>query len=153
MTEHPTARDLARRSQAAVRAKDRAGWLSLFAPDAVVADPVGPSPLDPAGSGHHGLAEIAAFYDAVIAPNEAISIEIERSYLCGDEVADVGIIRTTLPGGSHVVVVRGVYTYRTDRRGLITALRAYWEFESAEVVTAEAITAAARPGRSRPAST
>ena len=129
----PTARDLARRSQAAVRARDRAGWLSLFAPDAVVADPIGPSPLDPAGHGHHGLHAIAAFYDAVIAPNDEISFEIERSYLCGDEVADVGIIRTTLPGGSHVVVVRGVYTYRTDGRGLITALRAYWEFNSAEV--------------------
>ncbi|MGI9009252.1 MAG: nuclear transport factor 2 family protein [Streptosporangiaceae bacterium] len=130
----PTARDLARRSQDAVRAGDRAGWLSLFAPDAVVADPVGPSPLDPAGNGHQGLAAIAAFYDAVIAPNDQISFEIERSYLCGDEVADVGTIRTTLPGGRHVVVVRGVYTYRTDGRGLITALRAYWEFESADLL-------------------
>ena len=130
----PTARDLARRSQAAVRAKDRAGWLSLFAPDAVVADPVGVSPLDPAGHGHRGPEAIAAFYDAVIAPNEAIDFDIERSYLCGDEVADVGVIRTTLPGGRHVVVVRGVYTYRTDGRGLVTALRAYWEFDSAELL-------------------
>ncbi len=140
MSDHaaggPTARDLARRSQAAVRAKDRAGWLSLFAADAVVADPIGPSPLDPAGHGHRGLDAIAAFYDSVIAPNEAIRFDIERSYLCGDEVADVGIIRTTLPGGNQVVVVRGVYTYRTDGSGLITALRAYWEFDSAELVAA-----------------
>lgn len=41
-----TARDLARRSQAAVGAKDRAAWLGLFTPDAVVQDPVGPSPFD-----------------------------------------------------------------------------------------------------------
>jgi ketosteroid isomerase-like protein len=134
MADHVTARDLARRSQAAVRAKDREAWLSLFAPDAVVADPIGPSPLDPAGDGHHGLAAIAAFYDNVIAPNDQISFEIERSYLCGDEVADVGIIRTTLPGGSHVVVVRGVYTYRSDSNGQLTALRAYWEFEAAEIL-------------------
>lgn len=138
MTERPTARDLARRSQAAVHAKDRGTWLSLFAPDAVVADPVGPSPLDPAGDGHRGLAAIAAFYDAVIAPNDQISFEIERSYLCGDEVADVGIIRTTLPGGTHVVVVRGVYTYRSDREGLLLALRAYWEFDAAEIVPVRA---------------
>ena len=130
---HPTARDLARRSQAAVHAKDREAWLSLFAPDAVVADPVGPSPLDPAGNGHQGLAAIAAFYDTVIAPNEQVSFEIERSYQCGDEVADVGIIRTTLPGGSHVVVVRGVYTYRSDGAGKLAALRAYWEFDAAEI--------------------
>jgi ketosteroid isomerase-like protein len=132
-TGQPTTRELARRSQAAVQAKDRAAWLSLFAVDAVVADPIGPSPLDPAGQGHHGLAAIAAFYDTVIAPNDRISFEIERSYLCGDEVADVGVIRTTLPGGSHVVVVRGVYTYRADGTGKLAALRAYWEFDAAEI--------------------
>jgi steroid delta-isomerase len=119
-----------------VHARDRAAWLGLFAPDAVVADPIGPSPLDPAGNGHRGLDAIAAFYDTVIAPNEQISFEIERSYLCGDEVADVGIIRTTLPGGRHVVVVRGVYTYRDDGTGKLAALRAYWEFEAAEIIEA-----------------
>ncbi|HUJ06597.1 MAG TPA: nuclear transport factor 2 family protein [Streptosporangiaceae bacterium] len=129
-----TARDLARASQAAVHAKDRQAWLDLFAPDAVVADPIGLSPLDPAGNGHRGLAAIAAFYDTVIAPNDQISFEIERSYLCGDEVADVGIIRTALPGGSHVVVVRGVYTYRADGAGRLAALRAYWEFDAAEII-------------------
>jgi steroid delta-isomerase len=133
LADRSTARDLARRSQAAVQAKDRQAWLSLFAPDAVVADPIGPSPLDPGGHGHRGLAAIAAFYDQVIAPNEQISFEIERSYLCGDEVADVGIIRTTLPGGAHVVTVRGVYTYRTDGAGKLAALRAYWEFGAAEI--------------------
>jgi len=133
MTGQPTARDLARRSQAAVRAKDRQAWLALFAPDAVVADPIGQSPLNPAGDGHRGPDAIAAFYDRVIAPNEQITFEIERSYLCGDEVADVGIIRTTLPGGSHEVVVRGVYTYRTDGAGRLAALRAYWEFDAAEI--------------------
>lgn len=132
-----TARDLARRSQAAVHAKDRAAWLGLFADDAVVADPIGPSPLDPAGDGHRGATAIAAFYDKVIAPNEQIAFEIERSYLCGDEVADVGIIRTTLPGGRHIVVVRGVYTYRSDGAGKLASLRAYWEFDAAEVVDAE----------------
>lgn len=134
MAGQRTARDLARASQAAVHAKDRRAWLELFAPDAVVADPIGPSPLDPAGGGHRGPDAIAAFYDTVIAPNDQISFEIERSYLCGDEVADVGTIRTTLPGGSHVVVVRGVYTYRTDGRGRLAALRAYWEFDAAEVI-------------------
>jgi steroid delta-isomerase len=129
----PTARDLARRSQAAIRAKDRAAWLSLFAPDAVVADPVGPSPFDEAGTGHRGSAAIARFYDAVIAPNESITFDIESSYLCGAEVADVGVIRTVLPGGRLVAVVHGVYTYRANGAGQIAALRAFWEFEKAEI--------------------
>lgn|ERR1022692_525046 len=128
-----TVRDLARRSQAAVEAKDRDTWLGLFAPDAIVQDPVGPSPLDPAGGGHRGLAAIAAFYDTVIAPNERITFEIDASYLCGNEVADVGVIRTTLPGGRHIAVVRGVYTYRGDGTGKLAALRAFWEFDAAAV--------------------
>ena len=135
-TDTVTARDLARRSQAAVKAKDRDGWLSLFAADAVVQDPIGPSPFDPTGGGHRGPEAIAAFYDTVIAPNEQITFEIENSYLCGNEVADVGIIRTVLPGGKHVAVVRGVYTYRCNGAGQLLALRAFWEFDKAELVEA-----------------
>lgn len=129
-----TARDLARRSQAAVRAKDRTGWLSLFAPDAIVQDPIGPSPFDQTGAGHRGTAAIAAFYDSVIAPNESITFEIESSYLCGNEVADVGVIRTVLPGGTHAAVVHGVYTYRSNGAGQLAVLRAFWEFDKAEVI-------------------
>jgi ketosteroid isomerase-like protein len=130
-----TARELARRSQAAVAAKDRDAWLSLFAPDAVVQDPIGPSPLDPQGAGHRGQDAIAAFYDNVIAPPERITFEIERSYQCGDEVADVGVIRTTLAGGQHVAVVRGVYTYRSNGDGKLAALRAFWEFDAVELAS------------------
>jgi len=130
------ARELARRSQAAVAAKDRGAWLSLFADDAVVQDPIGPSPLDPGGAGHRGAAAIAAFYDAVIATAERITFEIESSYLCGDEVADVGVIRTLLPGGKQVAVVRGVYTYRSNGDGKLAALRAFWEFDALELADA-----------------
>ena len=77
---------------------------------------------------------IARFYDSVIAPSERITFEIESSYLCGDEVADVGIIRTTIAGGTHMAVVRGVYTYRSDGAGKLAALRAFWEFDALEMV-------------------
>ena len=130
------ARELARRSQAAVAAKDRSAWLALFADDAVVQDPIGPSPLDPGGAGHGGAAAIAAFYDTVIATAERITFEIESSYLCGDEVADVGVIRTVLPGGRQVAVVRGVYTYRSNGDGKLAALRAFWEFDALELTDA-----------------
>lgn len=126
-TTAATVRDLARRSQAAVAAKDRETWLGLFADDAIVEDPVGPSPLDPAGGGHRGASAIAAFYDNVIGRAEQIRFEIERSYLCGDELADVGSIHMTLPGG-FTAVVPGVFTYRGDHTGKICALRAFWEF-------------------------
>ena len=129
-----TARELGIRSRAAVHARDRDTWLNLFADDAVVQDPIGPSPLDPEGKGHHGRDAIAAFYDTVIGPSEAITFEITESYLCGDEVADVGIIRTTLAGGTHQAVVRGVYTYRSNGAGKLAALRAFWEYDALELV-------------------
>ncbi len=135
MTEDAAnARELGIRSRAAVTAGDREGWLGLFAEDAGVQDPIGPSPFDPEGKGHVGRQAIAAFYDTVIAPSEAITFEITESYLCGDEVADVGIIRTTLAGGTHQAVVHGVYTYRSDGAGKLAALRAFWEFDALEMV-------------------
>src|SRR5215472_6925233 len=104
MSEVLNARELGIASRAAVHNRDRDGWLDLFTDDAVVQDPIGPSPFDPEGKGHHGKDAIAAFYDTVIAPSEAIDFEIEESYLAGDEVADVGIIRTTIAGGTHQAV-------------------------------------------------
>jgi steroid delta-isomerase len=129
-----TARELGIRSRAAVGARDRNGWLDLFAEDAIVQDPIGPSPFDPEAKGHRGKEAIAAFYDSVIASSEGIEFEIEQSYLCGDEVADVGIIRTTLAGGTHQAVVRGVYTYRSNGAGKLASLRAFWEFNAVELV-------------------
>ena len=135
MADEPlNARELGMRSRAAVHAKDRDGWLGLFASDAVVQDPIGPSPFDPEGKGHRGHDAIAAFYDTVIASSEAVDFEITHSYLCGDEVADVGIIRTTLAGGNHQAVVHVVMTYRSDGAGKIASLRAYWEFDKLELV-------------------
>jgi ketosteroid isomerase-like protein len=133
VAEPPNARELGIRSRAAVESGDREGWLALFAEDAFVEDPIGPSPFDPEGKGHHGREGIAAFYDNVIAPSEAITFQILHSYLCGDEVADVGIITTTIAGGTHQAVVHGVYTYRTNGAGKLAALRAFWEFDALEM--------------------
>lgn len=119
-------RELSQASMAAVAAKDREGWLALFADDAVVEDPIGPSAFDPEGQGHRGRDAIAAFYDAVIAPNESLTFTIQHSFLCGEEVANVGVIRIGLPGGT-AVELDGVYTYRRSPDGRIAALRAYWE--------------------------
>ena len=121
-----SARDLGRASMAAVEAGDRAAWLELFADDAVVEDPIGPSAFDPEGKGHRGIEAIGAFYDNVIAANESITFTINQSLLCGDEAANVGVIRITFEGGS-AVEVDGVYIYRRSPEGKIASLRAFWE--------------------------
>jgi ketosteroid isomerase-like protein len=124
-----TAQDLGKASMAAVEVHDREAWLALFTEDSVVQDPIGPSVFDPEGKGHRGLEAIAAFYDNVIAANESIKFTIHQSFLCGDEVANVGVIRITFAGGS-AVEVDGVYTYRCSPEGKIAALRAYWEVDA-----------------------
>jgi len=121
-----TARELGQASMAAVETHDRQAWLALFADDAVVEDPVGPSMFDPDGKGHLGHEAIAAFYDNVIAANESIAFTITQSFLCGDEVANVGVIRIAFAGGS-AVDVDGVYTYRMSPEGKIASIRAFWE--------------------------
>ncbi len=126
MTEQ-RAQAASRASMQAVESGDRAGWLALFAPDAVVEDPIGVSTLDPTGLGHCGLDAIGAFYDTVIAPNQ-VRFSITSSYACGDDIANVGTITTTLADGT-VVHTDGVFTYRTNTEGLLIALRAYWQVE------------------------
>lgn len=120
------ARRAAIASMAAVEAADRDGWLALFAPDAIVQDPVGVSPLDPSGEGHRGTDAIAAFYDGVVAHGR-IGFVIRESYVAGNECANVGTITTAFSNGARSIV-EGVYTYRVDDEGRITALRAFWEF-------------------------
>ncbi len=119
------ARELAARSMAAIEAKDRDGWLALFADDGIVEDPIGPSMFDPDGVGHRGPEAIAAFYDSVIAMSDSIRFHVRESYDCGFEVANVGEIHITI--GGKVGICRLVSTYRASPDGKLAALRAYWE--------------------------
>lgn len=122
-----SARAASLRSRAAVHARDRSRWLALFADDAVVADPVGASPLDPAGKGHQGAEARAAFWDTVIAPNP-VAMDVYASNAGGNEVANLLTISTTFPDGARAVV-DVVALYAVDEAGLITSLRAFWEFD------------------------
>jgi steroid delta-isomerase len=126
-TEHP-ARLASQRSIAAVQAKDKDAWLSLFADDGVVQDPVGRSFLDESGEGHRGHAAIGAFFDNNIAPVETIRFELIDSFAAGDEVANVATIHMTLPGGA-TSRCEGVFVYRVREDGKLVSLRAFWEVD------------------------
>lgn len=139
MSEVLTARELGHMSREAVGRGDKDGWLEIFAPDAIVQDPIGPSAFDPSGQGHHGRDAIGKFYDEVIASSEKITFEIISSTLCGDECADVGIIRTWLAGGTHVAIVHCVFTYKSNGQNQLASLRAYWEFDKTELVEASTL--------------
>jgi len=122
--EHP-ARAASQRSMDACHEKDKQAWVDNFADDAIIEDPIGPSPLDPDGKGHRGKAAIASFWDKQIGPNR-ILFNIRESYAAGSEVANVGTITVVMPGGA-VMLVTGVFTYRVNEAGKLAAMRAYWE--------------------------
>jgi len=126
---HP-ARTASLRSMNAVIRKARDEWLALFAPDAVIEDPVGPSMFDETGGGHHGHAGISTFWDLTIANVERFVFTIRDSFAAGNESANVGTITTFLPGGMRVDT-DGVFVYRVRDDGLIVSMRAFWEVDRA----------------------
>jgi ketosteroid isomerase-like protein len=117
-------------SQRFVADGERDQWLDLFADDAVIEDPVGPSPLDPSGKGHRGKEAIAAFWDGVIAKGR-VSFDYPRSYAAGDECAFTGAVINTFPGGREFRA-HGVFVYRVNEAGKLVSLRAFWEFANPE---------------------
>jgi len=124
--EHP-ARRAGLLSQKHVSEGNRDAWLDLFAEDAFVADPVGPSPLNPEGQGHQGKAAIAAFYDKFISMG-TVSFDYPRSYACANECAFIGTVYTKI--GDHPERgSEGVFLYHVNDEGKILSLRAFWEFE------------------------
>jgi steroid Delta-isomerase len=126
---HP-AREASQRSAAAVAGGDKEGWLRLFTEDAVVEDPVGPSPFDPDGKGHHGHDGIAAFWELAIASVRQFHFTITDSFANGDECANVGTISTVLEDGTRVDT-EGVFVYRVAEDGRIRSMRAFWELDRA----------------------
>jgi steroid delta-isomerase len=115
-----------KRSREAAMARNKEAWLDLFAEDAIVEDPIGPSHFDPEGKGHRGRDEISAFWDKAIAPNK-LEFNFADTFGCGNEEANVGTIVITT--GRYQVTTEGVFTYRVNDEGKLVALRAYWEVD------------------------
>lgn len=120
--------DMGRKSMALAEAKDRDGWLALFADDAVVQDPVGPSIFDPGGGGHRGKEAITAFYDNVISTSESVKFDMRQWAECGDECVFAGTIHITIPGGQQGSVDL-VNLYKVTEDGKVASLRSFWEFD------------------------
>ena len=114
-----TAKELAETSLRLTKDRDRAGWLALWAPDALLEDPVG-------GGQHRGIDAITAFYDSTISTVESFEYEIERSYLCGNEVAVVIRFAIVAAGFALDMDVVNIYAATPDGNQLLS-LRSWWD--------------------------
>lgn len=125
--DHP-ARLASMRSYSAVAKGDLAEWLTGYAEDAVLEDPVGPSMFDEHGQGHHGHAGISAFWELAIAPIAAFEFEINDSFANpgSNTCANIGRIRTSFADGSSTTTDL-IMVYVVNEDGLVTSMKAYWE--------------------------
>jgi steroid delta-isomerase len=127
--DHP-ARRASQRSYAAVSRGNLEEWLALYAEDAVIEDPVGPSMFDPEGVGHHGRDAIRKFWAAAIEPVAQFHFHITDSHAGGNECANIGTITTTFHDGGQVATEL-VMVYRVNEDGSVASMRAHWEPERA----------------------
>ena len=107
-------------------AGDKASWLSLFAEDAFLQDPVGKSPLDPEGRGYSGKEEIERFWDQVIA-RAKLKIVASQRIACANTCAAVLQVTNDMGDGKRTVVDM-VGIYEVNDQGKLSSLRVYWDW-------------------------
>lgn len=97
---------------------DKAGWLELFTPDAVIEDPVG-------ADTYVGRARHDPFWDAFIAPNR-VTFHPRRDFVSGSVVVRHVIISSVTPVSDTPFALPAIIEYRVDA-GRLASLRAFWE--------------------------
>ena len=98
---------------------DKDGYLSLFAPDATVEDPVGSAVC-------RGPVEIAGFWDGVRGLTPTITLQLVGSPRVAAGEAAFGLQALPELGDTKMVVdIIDVMSFDDD--GRITSLRAYWD--------------------------
>ncbi|TDG14093.1 hypothetical protein E2F43_11450 [Seongchinamella unica] len=107
---------------------NKEAWLALYAEDALVADPVGVSPMDPAGEGHRGIAAIEQFWDTVIGPSN-IQIRVEKRWISGDYCCCVAQVARNDLGDGKYADCDMLAVYEVNEEGLITRMQAHWDFD------------------------
>jgi ketosteroid isomerase-like protein len=122
------AREASIQSMKLSMAGDAAGWLDLFAEDAVIQDPYGPSPMNPEGKGHIGKAAIEKFCAAYIQPDR-IRFEIRQTMSGGGACVNVGTIFAKGAEGKFAWN-EVINIYEVNEAGKITLLRSYWDFDA-----------------------
>ncbi|WP_226016576.1 nuclear transport factor 2 family protein [Novosphingobium sp. FKTRR1] len=107
-------------------AGDAEGLVALFAPDAIIEDPVG-SPVK-----HHG--EFASWFADSVAFGAQITPVAPMRGSHGNAAALVLDVTFT-PSGGQRLRIRSIDVCTFDAAGLITSLRAYWGPDDVEPVT------------------
>ena len=130
MNKDNPAYQMSLRSRECLNTKDKARWLAMWAEDGIIEDPIGPTVLDPEGTGHSTPEAREAFYDRNIA-NADIEYIIHDTYTAHLECANIVTLNVLMNIGDkrYSQRVDGVFCYSCNEEGKLTALRGYWEFD------------------------
>lgn len=119
----------ARRSPELANLHDERGWLALYAPDAIVEDPVGtPACQRGVRTRAGGRDDLERFYTAFIAPSR-LRVESLGDVVVGDTVVRDVVLHVVLPGGGGASVP-AILQYELVSSGdalLVRRMRAYWD--------------------------
>ena len=107
---------------------NKEAWLALYTEDAMVADPVGVSPMDPSGEGHQGIAAIEQFWDTVIGPSN-IDIRVDKRWTSGDYCCCVAQVARNDLGDGKYTDCDMLAVYEVNEQGLIIRMQAHWNFD------------------------
>lgn len=102
----------------AYAARNKEAFLLLFATDAVQVDPY-PAPANV------GREAIGAFFDNAMNMGPDLTLNVERTIVCGDTAAVDFTVRLT--SGEMLVSFSGVDVFTINDDGLITNIVAYWD--------------------------
>jgi steroid delta-isomerase len=101
---------------------DKQAFLSLWAPDGVLEDPVG-TPV------HQGPDALGAFWDGARELADRIELVPRSVIVAGDEAALVFDIHAHIGDGG--MQMQAVDVMRVDDGGLLVSVRAYWDMAAA----------------------
>lgn len=117
-----------KQSIANAMAGNKEQWLAVFADDALVQDPVGPSPFDPEGKGFRGKERLSEFWDLMIEPSN-LTIVPHKRLPCGDKIVAVSMTATN-DLGEIKTEIEMVVTYEVNDDGKVISLKAYWDLDA-----------------------
>jgi steroid Delta-isomerase len=131
-SEHP-ARVASWRALDAITRGDKERYISLYAPDGVIHDPVGKTPVDPSGQGHRGHEALGSFWDTQIAQAGDLSFVVHTSLATDDQVANSFTLVVDQSAGD-TTSMECIFIYRVNGAGLLVNVAGYWEIATSSAV-------------------
>jgi steroid Delta-isomerase len=112
--------DVAAKAMRLVQEGERDAWLALFAPDALLEDPVGHAPP------RRGATELAAFWDTGVAVLDNVRFDVRRLHAAPLEALALVDVAVCTPDGA-AASYDAAFHYTLDEHGAIGSLRAFWD--------------------------